>query len=375
MMTHQIDTQHLSLGILSKPDEELKDALLDLLILEDHHLPQLHPIARAVVIKAGLLPGASLDKEILDEALKTIFLTANVGTCETDGEAIEDEEPEYSTYNVRQQGQASMQILLSDIADIFEDHELELVFSFEMSGATVDGDALDIGTIESICLSTINFSTSEQIANEKLNDKDWLGSLFMESTSRSCTDPGHIYLCGDVDIFLAEARLSTDNETTVFPVRPPLAIASAWYYQGELQTLGIANEIKDAVNSKQQVFWPRLLPDLVNALIGDIALHYKHAIQREKNEEEKAWLKDLQFEAEELIRDHENQDLLLDIQDILDEFIVAKPLPLRPTITIDSEGRLPEEFDFQTDIGLPRLRSIIYSLRNALQATQQLINE
>ena len=367
-MAYDSDAQHLSLNFIAKPDEALKDPLLDLLILEDPTLSQLHPIARAVAINAGLLPGKNLGEEILDEALKTLSLTANTGICETDGEVIEDEDPEDPTYYVRQKGQASIHILLSDMADAFKKKDLELVFSFEMSGETVDCDALDIGVEESVCLSMKNFSTNEQISNKKLNDKDWLSSLFTESADRSCTDPGHIYLCGDIQIFLAEARLGSGNETTIFAINPPSAIASAWYYQGELKTLKVTKEIEDKDNCEQQVFWPGLLPDLINALLGEIRLFYKHAIEIEKDEEEKERLKDLQVETEELITDVENQDLFFHIEDLLNEFAVSKPLPLSPSITIDPRGKLPKEFDFQVDIGVPRLRQVIYSLCSGLKA-------
>lgn len=366
----QADTQRLSLDLLAKTDDSLKDPLLNLLILENPRLSQLHPIARAVAISAGLSPGASLDKEILDEALKTITLTANIGICETDDEPNEDEEPEDPTYYVRQRGQGSLQIQLDDISEIFENHELELVFRFEISGETVDGDALDIATEESVHPSIISLSTSEQVEKGTANDEGWLSILFMENTSRTCTDPGHIYLCGDVDIFLAEARLSADNQRKVFTIDPPMAMASAWYYQGELRNLKAANDVDGATRDEHQIFWPRLLPDITNTLLEKIRLHFKNAIQREVDAEEKEWLKDLQAETEELMSDHESQDLLLDIDDIIGELPFSKPLPIEPTITIDPRGELPEEFDFQADIGLTRLREIIHSLCKTLQTTE-----
>lgn len=366
----QADTQRLSLDLLAKTGESLKDPLLDLLILENPRLSQLHPIARAVAISAGLSPGASLDEEILDEAFKTITLTANIGACETDGEPDEDEEPEDLTYYVRQQGQGSLQIQLDDISEIFEDHELELVFRFEMSGETVDGDALDIATEESVHPSLISLSTSEEVEKRTANAKDWLSNLFVENTSRTCTDPGHIYLCGDVDVFLTEARLSADHKRKTFTINPPIAIASAWYYQGELRTLKVANDVDGATIEEHQIFWPRLLPDITNTLLEKIRLHYKFAIQREADEEEKEWLKDLQAETEELMSDQESQDLLLDIDDIIGELPLSKPLPIKPTITINPRGELPEEFDFQADIGLTRLREIIHSLCKTLHTTE-----
>ena len=83
IVTPQADTQRLSLDLLAKTDGSLKDPLLDLLILENPRLSQLHPIARAVAINAGLSPGESLDRVILDEAFKTITLTAISGSAKS----------------------------------------------------------------------------------------------------------------------------------------------------------------------------------------------------------------------------------------------------------------------------------------------------
>ncbi len=353
-MKNSSTSKQVSFEIIRDPERALYNKHLDLLVLENNTLEQLHPLAQVIALsKRGRI--SEISKAMMHNAVNTVVLNGYCCDCtEEDG----DPDP---IYFVKQQGKASIskEIYLENGGK--EEICVEFQLSFDMEGETVDGDASLVEMHDKVTLSLRDLQHAESIVRADEKNRDWPNIFLSSKSSVSAVSPEGIYLCGEVSIALEAVRLSANDIELATLMQPSTPIATLHYSQGELVDTQLWIPLDPTPEAEKMCFWPRWLPDVATELTQQATSFYLNRLSHETDDDLVNELHDALSRTGELCTDASNEELYFEVEEVLD-LSNFTPRFRGACFELSQADKLPDEFMAGREIDLACLGDILIRL-------------